>query len=615
MNNLTPEEKEVGRENYYGAVTAHDEMSRRGFLQQVAATGVVSAAGAGALYFGYNKPPSPVRIGVIGTGDEGSVLIGSLNPDYVQVVHISDIRPSSVHRAFHGDHQTANTIKVRPGLMSIYDWKTEDEAKKHVKVSTDYEELLADPDVEAVIIAVPLHLHAPIAVKAMKAGKHVLTEKLMAHNVAQCKILGRVSEATQRYCATGHQRHYSILYDNAVNLIRWGVIGQVHHIRAQWHRGNLPGADSWAMPIPGGEKYKDPSSGQTVNYNKILDQLNSLKNKLKSPNLDPVDRDLIQKQVAQWIAWNEDQYVQADRYGYETNSEILSGLNRTRTALEELVRWRLWDRTGGGLMAELGSHQLDAASIIIGALSKEKGHQVHPLTVHATGGRHIFPFSRDADDHVYCMFEFPGPHYEPDFRAGYQDKVNHFPDPNKGIPSYEVDSEKKIVMTYSSINGNGFGGYGEVVLGTKGTLVLDREKEVMLYQKADTKAKVGVKTGAGGPALDTTASGDVGPAKAAESGPVSRGYTEEIEHWAWCIRTNDFQANQPRCKPEVAVADACIALTTKLAIGNARKPNGHGFIQFNPNWFDIDRDEVPEDINNDGSGPNIASEKKNLGVI
>merc|ERR1712146_77940 len=119
-------------------------------------------------------------------------------------------------------------------------------------------------DIEGVIIALPLHLHAPVAIEAMLKGKHVLTEKLMAHNVAQCKWLGRVSEATQRYCATGHQRHYSILYDNAVNLIRWGLLGQIHHIRAQWHRGNLPGKDSWALPIPGGESFVDTSGNKQV---------------------------------------------------------------------------------------------------------------------------------------------------------------------------------------------------------------------------------------------------------------------------------------------------------------------------------------------------------------
>ena len=59
--------------------------------------------------------------------------------------------------------------------------------------------------------------------------------------------------------------------------------------------------------------------------------------------------------------------------------------------MEELCRWRLWERTGGGLMAELGSHQLDAASIFISALRSD-GKKAHPLTVHAVGGRHIFPW-------------------------------------------------------------------------------------------------------------------------------------------------------------------------------------------------------------------------------
>lgn len=95
--------------------------------------------------------------------------------------------------------------------------------------------------------------------------------------------------------------------------------------------------------------------------------------------------------------------------------------------------------------------------------------------------------------------------------------------------------------------------------------------------------------------LDTSASGDAAPAKTAEgSGPVSRGYREEIEHWAWCISENDF-SNQPRCNGEVALGDAVIALTAKLAIKNSQNPSiGHGHIKFQPGWFDVDSDEVPE---------------------
>ena len=96
----------------------------------------------------------------------------------------------------------------------------------------------------------------------------------------------------------------------------------------------------------------------------------------------------------------------------------------------------------------------------------------------------IFPPDRDADDHVYCSFEFPGQGYDYSFDVGYQDIINNYPS-NTGIRSYSEDPHKKVVVTYSSINGNGFGGYGEVVMGTKGTLVLDREKEALLYPIRD----------------------------------------------------------------------------------------------------------------------------------
>ena len=134
--------------------------------------------------------------------------------------------------------------------MAKYGYKSEDSAKEHIKVYQDYQELLKDPRVEAVIIALPLFLHDKVAIEAMNAGKHVLTEKLMAHSVHQCKDMARVANQKKLHLATGHQRHYSILYDNAVDTIRRGLIGDLHFIRAQWHRGNLPGKDSWAPPLP-----------------------------------------------------------------------------------------------------------------------------------------------------------------------------------------------------------------------------------------------------------------------------------------------------------------------------------------------------------------------------
>lgn len=585
MDQLSPEEKTTGKNNFDEAIG----VTRREFLQGVIAAGAVSGAGLGAMYFGYSKVADPVRVGVIGTGDEGNVLLGGCTPDYVRVVAIADIRPFSVHRAFHGDCSSPIANAARPGLIKKAGYSSEAEAKKNVKVYDTPDgimKLLDDDEVEAVIIALPLHLHAPVAIQAMLRGKHVLTEKLMAHNVAQCKAMARVSHETKDkngnpiHLATGHQRHYSVLYDNAVHLVKWGMLGQLHHIRAQWHRGNLPGADSWQPPLPGVKEAN--RDGKLVD--RVASELAGFANRLKTEK-DMSEIELLEKKVAQWTAWMMDAKIDPEAAGYV--SKVLEN-GRARSAMEELVRWRIWNRTGAGLMAELGSHQLDAASIFCSALRKD-GTKAHPLTVHAIGGRHIFPYDRDAEDHVYCSFEFPGPEYDGRFDVGYPtgDKKNI-------IDPYSVDPNKKVVVTYSSINGNGFGGYGEVVMGTKGTMILEKEQEVMLYAGSDTAASVGVKPAGGGYALDTQASGgSAAPvAKAASTGPVSRGYTEEIEHWAFCIR-NPSPENKVKCYPEVAMGDAVIALTTNVAIAKGMRGEA-GFVKFEESWFDATADETPD---------------------
>lgn len=546
--NLSPEERAVGQENFNTALG----LTRREFLEAGVAAGVVSGAGLGAFYFGYGKSVGdPVRVGVIGTGDEGGVLIGAHTPEYARIVAIADIRPYNVHRAFHGDQSSASAFAARPGLMQKYGWSAEDEAKKNVKVYGPYQELLEDPAVEAVIIALPLHLHAQVAIEAMRRGKHVLTEKLMGHSVHECKEMARVAKQTDKLLATGHQRHYSVLYDNAKHMIQRGLLGELHFVRAQWHRGNLPGNDSWSQALPAELKAK---------LAKIEGQLA----KAKGRDIDVLakEKKLVELQLL-------DADVDAAKHGYQ-EKKLPKGY--VCTPLEELIRWRLWQRTGGGLMAELGSHQLDAASIFVSAM-REDGKKVKPLRVQAMGQRSLFDEDRECEDHVYCQFEFPS-------------------------PRYEEDPNKTITVTYSSINGNGFGGYGETVFGTEGTLILEREQEVMLYKGAATTTNVTVaKGGSAKPTLDTTDSGGGGAArlgKSATDGPISRGYTEEIEHWAWCIR-NRSPENLPKCHPEVAMADAVIALTANQAI------RGQKEIHFKPEWFDINSDETPE-----GVAPSIA---------
>jgi predicted dehydrogenase len=428
----------------------------------------------------------------------------------------------------------------------------------------------------------PLHLHAPASIAALKAGLHVLTEKLMGHSVHECKEMARAAAQTGLLLATGHQRHYNILYRQAVKLTRAGLLGQVHYIRAQWHRGNLPGADSWQQPMPRKVKPDDPLAEQLdrqlARYQRELKKAQADFDEAKkagrsTANLERRLRDL-QLLLDQVAAQIRDEVVDAAKYGYQ-DLQIKDAAGKVlwnRPAIEELIRWRLWDRTGGGLMAELGSHQLDAASIFISALFEGEKKQI-PLSVTALAHRPLFPPDRDVEDHVYCIFEFPAPGHDPhDPRA----------------------KDQKITVQYASINGNGFGGYGETVLGTEGTLLLETEKEALLFKGGDTGSKTRVVLRGKKPVLVADKAGDVEAAAIGQLAvlPAERGYTEQIEHWAWCIR-NPAPENQPRCGPKVALGDAVIALTTNIAARKGAR------IDFDPAWFEIDSDATPEGIKPD----------------
>jgi len=553
------------------------DVSRRDFLKVGVAAGAVAGVGLGGFYFGYNAAiGSPVRVGVIGTGDEGSVLIGALKPEFIEVKAIADIRPFNQFRAFHGDWGQP----LRPGLMSVYGWKTETEAKKHVKVYGKYEELLANAQkdgIEAIIIATPLHLHAPIAIAAMQQGLHVITEKLMAHDVTQCKRMARMAKEQDRYLAIGHQRHYNIKYWQAQDWIKRGLLGELHSVRAQWHRGNLPPPDndSWKMPLPPGTKHEELKVKLDEEITKARRALAKSYGK---------ETESLLSHLAQLEAQVEDAILtkpsgsgvpKVQELGYQGKTIKFGNDKYECTPLEELIRWRLWDRTSAGMMAELGSHQLDAASIFVSALYPEVAEHPHPLRVVAAANRPIFGLDRDIEDHVCCIIEFPMPEYNE------KDEKTH---------------RKKIAVQYASINGNGYLNYGELVYGTKGTLALEKEQDLKLLKgsgdEGDAETSVKVSGGSTGPTLDTQSSGPVRKAAGGPGGgPVSKGYAEELEHWAWCIR-HPARENQPRCTPKVAMADAIIALTTNLAVRTGQP------IRFKPDWFDATKDDTPEkDLN------------------
>jgi predicted dehydrogenase len=539
---VSPEQKEIGKAKFQEAASKAAP-SRRDFLKGVGAAGAALGVGAGA-YFGYQKlHGNPVRTGLIGAGDEGGVLVGEHNPEYLEFIAYSDIRPSNQKRIFTGEDRGP-----RKGFNRVYG----SEAKK-IKLYTDYKELLANKDIEAVVIALPLNLHAQVAIDAMRAGKHVLCEKLMAWNVAQCKDMIHTSDDTDRILTIGHQRHYSLLYAQALDIIKSGELGDIKHIRALWHRNN-----SW--PVLNKE---DKPVFEEVRIKGKTERVPVLRDGWRKA-IPKEDREALENTV--------------QKYGFKD--------------MEELVRWRLFKRTGGGLMAELGSHQLDACSIFLG--------KVHPLAVSGYGGKIFYKDEREIDDHVFVTFEFPGKNYY---------RLDDDGNPTRAIK----DKDDVVVVTYSSINTCSAEPYGENVFGTHRTLVVEKEEQAMLYEevnpnkKATDKAMAVTtdKVGGGATAVESSGSGGIaGATKAASGGaaatPVSKGYREEMEHFAYCVRMHDKAAGDakerehwrraPHCHGRVAMADAIIALTSNWAMHSDKKR-----IEFKEEWFDAAKPDVPED--------------------
>ena len=102
------------------------------------------------------------------------------------------------------------------------------------KAYGSYEELLGDPEIEAVYNPLPNHLHLPWSVKAMEAGKHVLCEKPIGLNVSEAKELLAVRDRTGRKCGEAFMVRTHPQWLRARELVRSGKIGELRAIMASF---------------------------------------------------------------------------------------------------------------------------------------------------------------------------------------------------------------------------------------------------------------------------------------------------------------------------------------------------------------------------------------------
>ncbi|MEO7598339.1 MAG: Gfo/Idh/MocA family oxidoreductase [Opitutus sp.] len=113
-------------------------------------------------------------------------------------------------------------------------------------VATDYRQLLARDDVDVVSIALPNYLHAPVALAALKAGKHVMIDKPMATNARDAARLLVEAKKRRVLLMVGQNNRFSPDVQTLKQLILKGVLGEVYHAKTAWtRRGGIPRIGSW----------------------------------------------------------------------------------------------------------------------------------------------------------------------------------------------------------------------------------------------------------------------------------------------------------------------------------------------------------------------------------
>ncbi len=264
-----------------------------------------------------------IRIGIIGNGGEGESLVRSLgfaHPDWIQerrtaieenprdrwlqewlqqqdlnveLTAVCDVFDVRAERAI-----AASTQPVRPGG----DTRTLKPAKRY----RHYEELLASPDVDAVIIATPDHWHARITIAAARAGKHVYCEKCMTRTFEEVYPMADAVRESGIVFQLGHQNRQLESHEKAREVVAKGILGPLTLVETTTNRNDPWGAWVWDIHPEG--------------------------------NPRTIDWDLFQEAAA----------------------------SRVPFSLERFFRWRCWYDYGTGLAGDLLSHEYDAVNQVLG---------------------------------------------------------------------------------------------------------------------------------------------------------------------------------------------------------------------------------------------------------
>ncbi|MBN1817209.1 MAG: Gfo/Idh/MocA family oxidoreductase [Sedimentisphaerales bacterium] len=196
------------------------KVNRRTFLKYAG-----MAAGALALpvavpksVFGAQAPSERIVMGFIGTGKQSQHLLRSfLNASGVQVAANCDVDKLKLER----------NMRM---ATDFYAKKTGNASYNGVKAYGDFRELLARPDIDAVVISTPDHWHGLHTVYAAKAGKDIYCEKPLGHNIVECQAMVKAVRRYDRVFQTGSMQRSDDKFRRACELVINGYIGDTKKV-------------------------------------------------------------------------------------------------------------------------------------------------------------------------------------------------------------------------------------------------------------------------------------------------------------------------------------------------------------------------------------------------
>src|SRR5919199_4776810 len=226
-------------------------MRRRDFLGQTAAAGAFWALSPTARVLGANDR---IRLGMIGPGARGQELLGQL---------LKLVAGNAGDAGNNDKHENAELVAVADVFT-----RRHDEVRKNfpsVKALDDHRRLLDMKDIDAVIVASPLHIHARHFLDTLAAGKDLYSEKTMTWSIAEAEQCRRAARQANRVVQIGLQHVSSGAYLDAKQWIKDGLVGKVTHVESWMSRNTPRGEGQWVRKVP------PDCTAENVNWDLFLD--------------------------------------------------------------------------------------------------------------------------------------------------------------------------------------------------------------------------------------------------------------------------------------------------------------------------------------------------------